>query len=672
MRIRRLPAIVFGLLAAIIAGGGGAGCAQTKAIEIATNPPGATLTIDRTNRVRAPVRQEFGFTSDRDFHTVTAERQGYKDKTITIDKYEKQSRIVIKLDPLERDLVFTTNVPANFSIDGQRVTREPTTFFEAKNVKLGIDPKTNVWTEHTVIADAPGYQRAVQKVSWLDQVNQFPMTLRPLEKDVKVTTSPPGAQVYIDDKLVGTTAESAPAVAERVTFEMDDKGQFETHKLRAAKPGYDPVEIDISWDDGAKEYHVELVAKTKTVKIASEPPGAAIKLDGKDLTTDASGVATSEKLPFVPDDKGQLPTFSGVATKSGDRDYQPTPFTIGWDNGQTMYTVKLKEIPTRPLPMLTATWTRGEDGWDVSPEVVATVSAKDRGEGAGVTPPVLLTRVPPKLPAGATLDAFAVSPDGRQLLFTVLMGAGKNDFHSQMYVIKTDGSPGLDIFSDGKSLDMTPTYSPGGESIFFASNRAGRRMSIWQVAATGTPPIIQKTGGDANDIAPSIDSDPQPKMYYESRIDARTEPRLFSAVLGTATRTDLTRIGGGEPHVSPRNDQVLFSSANEKTGKRDLFIVPATGGTAQKLTDTPDVDECNPVWDRDGSRIAFASDAGKDLDGRRNYDIWVIDMKDPKHPRQLTTNASRDDMPVWDPTGRSIFFRSNRGGEWGIWRMQVK
>ena len=56
MRIRRLPAIVFGLLAAIIAGGGGAGCAQTKAIEIATNPPGATLTIDRTNCVRAPVR----------------------------------------------------------------------------------------------------------------------------------------------------------------------------------------------------------------------------------------------------------------------------------------------------------------------------------------------------------------------------------------------------------------------------------------------------------------------------------------------------------------------------------------------------------------------------------------------------------------------------------------
>jgi TolB protein len=218
---------------------------------------------------------------------------------------------------------------------------------------------------------------------------------------------------------------------------------------------------------------------------------------------------------------------------------------------------------------------------------------------------------------------------------------------------------------------MTPTYSPGGDMIYFASNRVGRRMSIWQVAATGTPPIMQKTA-DANDLWPSIDSDPQPKMYYESRIDARTEPRLFSKLLGTATQTDLTRIGGGEPRVSPRNDQVLFSSANDKTGKRDLFVVPATGGTAQKLTDTPDVDECNPVWDRDGSRIAFASDAGKDPDGRHNYDIWVMDMKDPKHPKQLTTNPSRDDLPVWDPTGRSIFFRSNRGSEWGIWRMQVK
>jgi hypothetical protein len=26
---------------------------------------------------------------------------------------------------------------------------------------------------------------------------------------------------------------------------------------------------------------------------------------------------------------------------------------------------------------------------------------------------------------------------------------------------------------------------------------------------------------------------------------------------------------------------------------------------------------------------------------------------------------------VWDPGGNAIYFRSNRGGEWGIWKVNV-
>jgi len=328
-------------------------------------------------------------------------------------------------------------------------------------------------------------------------------------------------------------------------------------------------------------------------------------------------------------------------------------------------------VPTRDMPLLTAKWVRGEEGWEVTPEVVNTIATKEKGEGPNVPTPVMLARVPAKLPAGSCMDTFAVSPDGRQLLFTVLMGSSKTDFRSQMYRIKADGSPGIDIFSDGRSLDLTPTYTPGGESIFFSSNFPGRRMSIWKIASTGALPRSQITS-DTNDIYPSVDSDPQPKLYYQSFIETRTEPRLFSLALNTSTRADLTRIGGGEPRISPRNDQVVFTSANEKTDKRDLFLVPSTGGNnAQKLSDTPDVDECNPVWNRDGSRIAYASDAGADNTGRRNYDIWILDVGDPKHPKRLTTNGSMDDLPVWDPSGRFIYFRSNRGGEWAIWKMQV-
>jgi Tol biopolymer transport system component len=39
---------------------------------------------------------------------------------------------------------------------------------------------------------------------------------------------------------------------------------------------------------------------------------------------------------------------------------------------------------------------------------------------------------------------------------------------------------------------------------------------------------------------------------------------------------------------------------------------------------------------------------------------------------QLTTNACRDDKPVFAPDGKTVFFRSNRGLSWDIWTMEIK
>src|SRR4051794_36167433 len=118
MWIRRCPLTWFALLAALLGGaGGGVGCSQPKTITIGTTPPGATLIIDGVESGRAPITREFGFTSNHDVHRISAKRIGYKDRTITIDEDERRNRIVIDLEPNERDLTFHTNVPAQISID---------------------------------------------------------------------------------------------------------------------------------------------------------------------------------------------------------------------------------------------------------------------------------------------------------------------------------------------------------------------------------------------------------------------------------------------------------------------------------------------------------------------------------------------------------------------------
>jgi TolB protein len=117
---------------------------------------------------------------------------------------------------------------------------------------------------------------------------------------------------------------------------------------------------------------------------------------------------------------------------------------------------------------------------------------------------------------------------------------------------------------------------------------------------------------------------------------------------------------------------VIFTLPDSKTGKRDVYQMPDGGGPTLNLTHTPDVDECDAVWSPDGGAIAVASDAGTDDEAGRNYDIWVIDMKNPQRPRQVTVNGSWDDSPGWSPLGDAIYFRSNRGGAWGIWKVELK
>jgi Tol biopolymer transport system component len=125
--------------------------------------------------------------------------------------------------------------------------------------------------------------------------------------------------------------------------------------------------------------------------------------------------------------------------------------------------------------------------------------------------------------------------------------------------------------------------------------------------------------------------------------------------------------------VSPRADLLLFVATDPKTGKGDVCTVPVGGGEVTRLTNTPDVDETDPAWSRDGTRVAFASDRpAKEGEKVGDYNIWVLDLAKPGEPTQVTANSSWDDNPAWDAMGQTLYFRSNRGGQWGIWKIDLK
>jgi Tol biopolymer transport system component len=89
-----------------------------------------------------------------------------------------------------------------------------------------------------------------------------------------------------------------------------------------------------------------------------------------------------------------------------------------------------------------------------------------------------------------------------------------------------------------------------------------------------------------------------------------------------------------------------------------LWLVPAAGGTAQRITDDL-MDIAQPDWSPYGKTLAFQSYR----DG--NFNIWTIG-RDGTGLRQLTEGPFDHREPRFSPDGRTIVFSSDLTGSYGI------
>jgi tricorn protease len=99
-----------------------------------------------------------------------------------------------------------------------------------------------------------------------------------------------------------------------------------------------------------------------------------------------------------------------------------------------------------------------------------------------------------------------------------------------------------------------------------------------------------------------------------------------------------------KPTVSKTH--IVFSFAD------DLWIVPRSGGDAQRLTTGPGV-ETDPIFSPDGQSIAFTGE----YEG--NPDVYVIPASGGE-PRRLTYHPGNDRAIGWTPDGKRVLFMSQR------------
>jgi hypothetical protein len=499
-------------------------------------------------------------------------------------------------------------------------------------------------------------------------------------RDITIRTDPPsaGASIFIGDQKWGDNAVEL----EGYEFKRDAAGRPLPEQVRATAPGYDGGAVTLRWDDNRREYVIPLGNRHKEVRLVTDPPGAAASIDGKPMLR-APGGALAQTLVFPPGDPPGQPAAHVVRVTGPDDAWEAQDLKIGWDNGRRDYSVKLAPAKAVNVALLRPdlVWREGA-GWSARAKRVAAPALRDVTEGNN-RPAARRFAQPPE---GAVPDAITVSPDGSRVLYTALSASDDGRLKSGLRLLNSDGTPGPTLPGDGKSLDRTPSFTPDGGRVLFSSDRGGAGgVNVWSVplpgaraGANAAGPKQMSTSENAT-LWPMIDSNPQPRLFYEAVVKG-TKPEQPGAaeihVVNTGpTPSNTTLAGGSRPRPSPRGDSVLFTVTDAATGNRDIYLVSdrdgvPLGGTPVNLTNTPDVDEFDAVWARNGARIAFASNAAADESGRRNADIYVMTVADRKQTR-VTFNGSLDDSPAWDPTGKTIYFRSNRGGQWGIWTVAV-
>jgi eukaryotic-like serine/threonine-protein kinase len=243
----------------------------------------------------------------------------------------------------------------------------------------------------------------------------------------------------------------------------------------------------------------------------------------------------------------------------------------GW-SGQSIYRVGVAGgEPPEPItfggPRLAGlSWT--EDGSEIVFSEAAT------GERAQ------LWRIPasggtaqPLAGVGDQVVSPAVSRRGHRLAYTKVL----DDWNIWRLKIGTSGERPVPVkFIYSTQGEDSPTYSPDGKRIAFASNRSGS-YEIWVCDSDG---------------------------------------RNQAAV------TSLGGLDNGSPCWSPDGRRLAFDSTLE--GRSGIYVVDADGGPAVRVTAKEEGDAFVPSWSKDGKWIYFASTRSGDLQ------IWKVPVDGDK------------------------------------------
>ena len=205
------------------------------------------------------------------------------------------------------------------------------------------------------------------------------------------------------------------------------------------------------------------------------------------------------------------------------------------------------------------------------------------------------------------------------------------------------------FLTDGRSLVLTPRFSPSSQEITYLSffNNKPRvyvfNIDSGQQEVLGDFPgmtFAPRFSPDGNNVVLTLAVNGNSEIY---RMDLRTRR--------TTRLTDNPAIDTS-PSYSPDSSRIVFNS--DRGGSQQIYVMGADGGDVQRIS-FGQGRYGTPVWSPRGDLIAFTRiNEGK---------FYIGVMKPDGSGERLLTEGYLVEGPTWSPNGRVLaFFREQPGG----------
>ncbi len=226
----------------------------------------------------------------------------------------------------------------------------------------------------------------------------------------------------------------------------------------------------------------------------------------------------------------------------------------------------------------------------------------------------------------ATAHSASISPDGKRFLFCrggeqLYRKGYKGSRASSIHLYdSTDGS--FKILVDGKGEAKSPLWRPDGKSFYYVSSSDGT-FNVWLGNTDDSEPRQLTFFKDDGVILPVLSGDGKTMVFrcgqevWKFHPEENAKPEIVSFFTNEKLPDRSVRkekvSGTSYVTLSPELDRIIFSSAG------DLWTMLQGDAEPSRLTSTDDIDEREPVFSPDGSKLFFLSD-----DGLR-VDVWIVD-----------------------------------------------